>query len=139
MKYEPSRLEILLTKIAFLFYGKSVYRAFANSLPLKGNDRVLDFGCGMGTVAHYTAKMLSRGHLTCLDISERWLNECRKNLRGYGNVTFVQTEFPALENESFDLVYCHFVLGGPILESHCESFSIGILKNKDAALCCGTS
>jgi ubiquinone/menaquinone biosynthesis C-methylase UbiE len=110
MKYEPSRLEILLTKIAFLFYGKSVYRAFANSLPLKGNDRVLDFGCGMGTVAHYTAKMLSRGHLTCLDISERWLNECRKNLRGYGNVTFVQTEFPALENESFDLVYCHFVL-----------------------------
>jgi SAM-dependent methyltransferase len=25
-------------------------------------------------------------------------------------VTFVQTEFPALENESFDLVYCHFVL-----------------------------
>jgi hypothetical protein len=44
MKYEPSRLEILLTKIAFLFYGKSVYRAFANSLPLKGNDRVLDFG-----------------------------------------------------------------------------------------------
>ena len=110
MKYEPSRLEILLTKIAFLFYGKSVYRAFANSLPLKGNDRVLDFGCGMGTVAHYTAKMLSRGHLTCLDISERWLNECRKNLRGYGNVTFVQTEFPVFVYDCFDLVYCHFVL-----------------------------
>ena len=110
MKHEPTRLEIFLTKLAFLFYDKSVYRAFANSLPLKGSDRVLDFGCGMGTVAHYTAKMLSKGHLTCLDISEPWLNECRKNLRGYSNVTFVQTEFPALENESFDLVYCHFVL-----------------------------
>ena len=110
MKYEPSRLEIFLTRIAFLFYGKSVYRAFANSLPLKGSDRVLDFGCGMGTVAHYTAKMLTNGHLTCLDISERWLNECRKNLRAYGNVTFVQTEDPAFENKSFNLVYCHFVL-----------------------------
>lgn len=110
MKYEPSRLEILLTKVAFILYGKSVYQAFAISLPLKDSDRVLDFGCGMGTVARYTAKRLTNGHLTCLDISERWINECRKNLRGYDNVTSVQTEFPALENKSFDLVYCHFVL-----------------------------
>ena len=69
MKYEPSRLEILLTRLAFYFYGKSVYRSFADRLPLKGGERVLDFGCGMGTVAYYVAKRLPLGHLICLDIS----------------------------------------------------------------------
>jgi len=110
MKYEPTLLEIFLTRLAFFLCGKSVYKAFADRLPLKGGERVLDFGCGMGTVAYYAAKKLSHGHLTCLDISERWLNACRKTLRSYGNITFMQCESPVLTNESFDVVYCHFVL-----------------------------
>ena len=80
MKHEPARLELFLTRLAFLLCGKSVYQAFADCLPLNGNERVLDFGCGMGTVAYYAAKKLAHGHLTCLDISERWLNACRKTL-----------------------------------------------------------
>ena len=110
MKYEPTRLEIFLTRLAFLLCGKSVYQAFADRLPLDGRERVLDFGCGMGTVAYYVAKRLPQGHLTCLDISERWLNACRKTLRSYGNITFLQCEAPQLANESFDAAYCHFVL-----------------------------
>jgi ubiquinone/menaquinone biosynthesis C-methylase UbiE len=110
MKHEPARLEIFLTRLAFLIWGRSVYRAFADRLPLKGNERVLDFGCGMGTVAYYVAKKLTRGHLTCLDISGRWLNACRKTLRGYGNVAFLRKEATALAKDSFDAVYCHFVL-----------------------------
>lgn len=110
MKHEPAHLEIFLTRLAFLLYGESVYRAFADRLPLDGGERVLDFGCGMGTVAYYVAKKLPRGHLTCLDISGRWLNACHKTLRGYGNITFRQAESPVFANESFDVVYCHFVL-----------------------------
>jgi hypothetical protein len=53
MKYEPTCLEILLTKLAFVFYGKSVYQSFADSLPLDGGERVLDCGCDMGTVAYW--------------------------------------------------------------------------------------
>jgi len=64
----------------------------------------------MGTVAYYVAKRLSHGKLTCLDISERWLNACRKTLRSYDNIVYRQCESPVLANESFDLVYCHFVL-----------------------------
>lgn len=110
MQHEPARLEIFLTRLAFLLCGKSVYQAFADRLPLNGNERVLDFGCGMGTVAYYAAKKLTHGHLTCLDISERWLNACRKTLRSYGNITFLQSESLMLANESFDVAYCHFVL-----------------------------
>ena len=110
MKYEPTCLEIFLTRLAFLLCGKSVYQAFADRLPLDGGEQVLDFGCGMGTVAHYTARRLTHGHITCLDISERWLKMCRKTLRGFSNVDFVHAETLTLSGDSFDLVYCHFVL-----------------------------
>jgi ubiquinone/menaquinone biosynthesis C-methylase UbiE len=110
MNHEPSQLEIYLTKLAFLVCGKSVYKTFADRLPLGGGEQVLDFGCGMGTVAYYVAKKLPRGHLTCLDISERWLNACRKTLRKFKNITFMHSDASALGKESFDTVYCHFVL-----------------------------
>lgn len=110
MKHEPTHLEIFLTKLAFFLFGKSVYKTFADQLPLDGKEQVLDFGCGMGTVAYYVAKKLPQGHLTCLDISRRWLNACRKTLRSFGNITFLQSEATALVKDSFDAVYCHFVL-----------------------------
>jgi SAM-dependent methyltransferase len=110
MKYEPTYPEIFLTRIALLLYGKPVYKAFADRLPLDGGERVIDFGCGMGTVARYVAKKLSRGQLFCIDISERWLKACRKTLRGFENVVFLEWGSAALANESFDVVYCHFVL-----------------------------
>ena len=112
MRHEPTRLEMLLTKLAFLLYGKPVYQAFVDRLPLCGGERVLDFGCGMGTVAYYAAKKLPHGHLTCLDVSARWLNACRKTMRKYKNVSFLQSDpqSPALVEDSFDAVCCHFVL-----------------------------
>lgn len=110
MQHEPTCLEIFLTKLAFVFFGKSVYQSFADSLSLNGGERVLDFGCGMGTVAYYVAKKLPHGELTCLDISERWLKACRKTLRRFGNIIFLKWETPVLGNKSYDVVFCHFVL-----------------------------
>ena len=128
MIHEPARLEIFLTKLAFFFYGKSVYKAFADRLPLVGNERVLDFGCGMGTVAYYTARRLTDGHLTCIDISERWLKICRKTLRGYKNVTFLHAGAPAQPENSFDMVYCHFVLHD-IADSELEAVVTALVKS----------
>ncbi len=110
MRSEPTYLEMFLTKLAFLFYGRAVYKAFADRLPLHGGERVLDFGCGMGTVAYYVEKKLPRGYLVCLDISERWLKACRKTLRDYENVTILRPEALSLPKDSFDVAYCHFVL-----------------------------
>lgn len=110
MTYEPGHMEIFLTKLAFLFFGKSVYRSFADRLPLVGGERVLDFGSGMGTVAYYVAKRVPYGSVTCLDISARWMNACRRTLRAYGNVVFLQGTYTLLENEGYDVAYCHFVL-----------------------------
>ncbi len=110
MNHEPTYFEILLTKLAFRLYGKPVYKAFADCIPINGGEKVLDFGCGMGTVAYYVAKRLANGQLTCLDISRRWMDVCRKTLKSYDNITYLQAEFPKLPENSFDVVYCHFVL-----------------------------
>lgn len=112
MSYEPPYLEIFLTRLAFLFYGKRVYKTYADRLPLRGDEAVLDFGSGLGTVAHYIALRLSQGRLTCVDISAKWLSACRKTLQRYPDVLFHRGEVYALplSRESFDLIYCHFVL-----------------------------
>lgn len=110
MVNEPTGLEMFLTKLAFLFYGRSIYKAFADRLPLAGSERVLNFGCGSRSVAYYVAQRLPHGHLTCLDISVRRLNACRKTLKGYGNVSFLCADASATTARAFDVVYCHFVL-----------------------------
>jgi len=119
MKHEPTCLDIFLTRLAFFIYGKAVYQSFAERLPLEGWERVLDFGCGMGTVAYYAAKKLPYGQLTCLDVSRRWLDACRKTLRSYGNILYLHGGYPLLASESFDVAYCHFVLHD-IAESELE-------------------
>ncbi|NLF28586.1 MAG: class I SAM-dependent methyltransferase [Clostridiales bacterium] len=95
-----------MTRLALRLFGRAVYGEYANRLPLLGDEMVLDFGCGMGTVAHYVAAKLPQGHLTCADISDRWLDACRKTLRGRANVSFES----AIPKGPFDLIYCHFVL-----------------------------
>ena len=119
---------MFLTKLAFTFYGKSVYKVFADRLPLHGSEQVLDFGCGMGTVAYYVAQRLTSGHLTCLDVSERWLSACRRTLRGYRNLSFLHSEAPELPQDSFDVVCCHFVLHD-IAESELKTVLPSLVKS----------
>lgn len=112
MNLEPSLLEIALTKLAFVIAGEPVYKEYADSIPINGNENVLDFGSGMGTVASFVVQRLPDGHLTCYDVSERWLNACRKNLRRVTNVSYHKGETATigLKEESFDIIYCHYVL-----------------------------
>lgn len=107
---EPSYLRIFISKLLFFLYRKSVYEKFANRLPIEGNEQVLDFGCGMGSVAYYVTKKLPYGHLTCFDISKKWLKVCRKTMSKYKNVTFINSDFINLSSNCFDIIYCHFVL-----------------------------
>lgn len=111
MNQEPSVLEQFITKLAFLSFSKVVYKDFADRLPLLGNERVLDFGCGMGTVAYYAVKRLPQGQLTCVDSSERWIRACQRTLRKNRNITIQLFDSKSFELlEGFDLIYCHFVL-----------------------------
>ncbi len=113
MSYEPSTMEICLT----LGIGAIIapcYRSYVNSLPLQEDEKVLDFGSGSGILSRHLAARLARGggHLTCVDISSRWMKVIRNTLRRFDNVSYqlghiTQVDLP---DASFDTILIHFVL-----------------------------
>ena len=107
---EPARLEVVWKRLLFCLRKPKDLRDFARRLNLSGDERVMDYGCGMGAIAFFTVKRLPRGHLVCVDASQRWLNACKRTLRGYEGVDVCLPDEPGLKSGSFDLIYCHFTL-----------------------------
>ncbi|KAK5996711.1 putative methyltransferase C1B3.06c [Cladobotryum mycophilum] len=107
------------------------WRTAANSaaylLPhLKPHMRILDIGCGPGTITvDYASAYVPQGHVTGLEKAGEVLTQAR-NLakeKGVENVDFVEGDANALafEDETFDVVVCHQVL------QHVKD-PVGILK-----------
>lgn len=111
MQHEPSKREVALTKFFLHTPARSIYRSFADSIPLQGHESVLDFGSGYGTVAKWIAPRLRSGQLTCADISSLWQAECRKHLAKFENISYFNDDIYQLDaSEQFDIIYAHFVL-----------------------------
>lgn len=81
---------------------------------LATGQRVLDIGCGLGTITLDLARRVAPGQVTGLDREERLLPQARAAARqaGIGNVTFVAGDAYHLDypDRSFDVVHAHQVL-----------------------------
>lgn len=67
--------------------------AVLDRLPLAGDERVLDAGCGSGRVTEMLLARLPRGRVVALDASAPMLEEARRRLAGQVNrVEFVQAD-----------------------------------------------
>ncbi|NIV34621.1 MAG: methyltransferase domain-containing protein, partial [Anaerolineae bacterium] len=112
--HEPGKMEVWLTMLAGKLFGRSVYEPYVNSLGLRGDEKVLDFGSGAGTPAQLIAGKLAEGSgtLTCVDVSQVWIKTAQKRLQAYSNVTFLSGEISDLDvpDESHDIVFIHFVI-----------------------------
>jgi trans-aconitate 2-methyltransferase len=65
-------------------------RAVLDRLPLDGNERVLDAGCGSGRVTELLAERLPGGHIVALDASAAMVEAARERLAPFGDrVEFV--------------------------------------------------
>ncbi|WP_166432437.1 class I SAM-dependent methyltransferase [Lacrimispora amygdalina] len=91
-----------------------IYKKYINQLGIKGNETILDFGSGSGAGSRHLAKKLykSNGHLTCVDISEFWMNKAKLRMRNYNNVDFFIGQLPELQlnEKSFDIIYIFYAL-----------------------------
>jgi trans-aconitate 2-methyltransferase len=76
--------------------------AVLETLELRGDERVLDAGCGSGRLTEELLKRIPRGELVALDSSAEMLAQARQRLGGRPNVEFAQA---SLEN---------FTLGAPV-------------------------
>jgi trans-aconitate 2-methyltransferase len=60
-------------------------RAVLDRLPLRGDERVLDAGCGSGRVTEALAERLPDGHVVALDASPSMIDACRARLERFGD------------------------------------------------------
>ena len=81
---------------------------------LKPGDRVLDFGCGPGTITVGLARAVEPGEVHGIDMEESQIAMARSAAEagGHANVTFHLGDVTALpfEDNSFEVAHCHAVL-----------------------------
>jgi ubiquinone/menaquinone biosynthesis C-methylase UbiE len=110
---EPSAIEVAVNPFLNRTLLAPYHNALVRRLKLHGGENVLDYGSGCGVLSAKIARALQpNGKLTCVDISQLWLETARHELRRYAHVSFCLGEIGALglEPASFDLVFMHFVL-----------------------------
>jgi SAM-dependent methyltransferase len=108
----PSLLEKGAEAIAFRLTAFA-YRRYARSLPLTGNERVLDFGCGGGSLSRFLAPRLEEGGLlVCYDRHPLWTRKARRRLGERRNLLCVSGDPGRIRvrKDFFDIAVVHFVL-----------------------------
>jgi SAM-dependent methyltransferase len=94
-------------------YGPGTRRVLLDA-GLRRGMRVADLGCGVGMVTAQLADLVGpEGHVVGIDSSGAQLAQARGRLSsGRGNTRFVEASAAdtGLPRESFDLVYCRFLL-----------------------------
>ena len=111
---EPSNASIRIHEFFWLKLMKAYYRKFVDSFHLKGDEKVLDFGCGPGSASKFIAQILEKGggELTCLDLSPAWIGRAKKHLSKFSKVEYFAGDIRKWEekNNYFDAVAIHFIL-----------------------------
>jgi ubiquinone/menaquinone biosynthesis C-methylase UbiE len=90
-----------------------IYDPYIRSFGLRGDEKILDFGCGGGTGSKCLLKFLDKnGHLTCVDTSDYWINRAKKRLSKFTNVELIAGDIRELPipNHTFDIITLMHVL-----------------------------
>ncbi len=109
----PSRIEVFLHGLVEHYLLSPWYRAYAESLGLRGDERVVELGSGSGALSRHLARCLGGGgRLTCVDLSATWMAVARRRLRGLDNVAFQVGDAArlGLPQRAFDAAVIHFTL-----------------------------
>jgi ubiquinone/menaquinone biosynthesis C-methylase UbiE len=109
----PPLVEILLDRTLRPLMAESVYGRHLQECEIRGDEQVLDFGCGSGLGARVIVKRLTRGGaVTCVDISDFWLAAARRRLRSFPNVSILKGDIRKIDlpGSMFDLVFIHRVI-----------------------------
>jgi 2-polyprenyl-3-methyl-5-hydroxy-6-metoxy-1,4-benzoquinol methylase len=111
---DPSKITIVVHEFFWFKVIKGYYRNFVHSIELKGDEKVLDFGCGPGAASKFIALKLEKGggELTCFDISEKWIERAKKNLSRFSNVKFYVEDIRTWDEKKnyYDTVIVHIML-----------------------------
>lgn len=115
----PSLIFVIEDKIknliGSLYYGEEIRR-----LKLKGDENILDFGCGGGVASLNLVRYLNQnGRLLAVDTAEYWARIAAKRLRKYSNAECRSGDIRTmnLPPMSFDIIVIFHVLHDIIQEN----------------------
>jgi ubiquinone/menaquinone biosynthesis C-methylase UbiE len=103
----PSALFVLEDRLKAFLGGPLLYNPYYRTFRLRGDENVLDFGCGGGAGSRCLANLLkSGGRLFCIDISGYWITVAEKRLAKYANVECRAGDIRTMEiaDASFDVI-----------------------------------
>lgn len=92
---ENANIYILERKTSFTIL-KSFYRHFLLTNEFKESVKVLDLGCGDGTITKELLSEYDQMKVTLVDGSSEMLENARKNLKNHKNMTFIHKTFQEL-------------------------------------------
>jgi SAM-dependent methyltransferase len=83
-----------------------------NQLPLRGDEKVLDAGCGTGSFLFPLAKRLPKGEIIGIDLVPEMITYIKEKLSPNSNIQVQQADIINLPfaDETFDIVMANFVL-----------------------------
>jgi ubiquinone/menaquinone biosynthesis C-methylase UbiE len=112
---EPEKAPVY-DKMGVIFATRNVAKCCAYLQPhIKPTSRILDVGCGTGSITVDLARHVPQGHVVGIDISSDSLAQATSLAKAQGitNVEFMQSDahaIRALSDDSFDIVHSHMVL-----------------------------
>jgi len=134
---EPNRLLAAFQAFTYRIISHTYYRPYIESLGLRGDERVLEYGSGPGAMSKLLAQALPNGHLTCVDISRVWMGYMKKVAGKYQNIDLMHGDIADLDipAESYDAVFIHYVIHDVPAGIQREKMSIILSKLRKGGKC----
>jgi ubiquinone/menaquinone biosynthesis C-methylase UbiE len=112
LSLEPSSFSIYLQQALRPIRKRYLKYSYVNNLPVETDYKLLDYGSGIGIMAELFAKRIHDGEITCVDISGRYMDKAKQNLRSFNNVSFHHGQLNNLNSldTDFDAINIHNVL-----------------------------
>lgn len=91
---------------------------------LKSDSKILEIGCGIGTLTQLIAQCCNRGSIVATDISDESIQHAKINLNRFKNITFLVTDMiDFVYDDKFDFIILPDVLEHIPVQQHDNLFS----------------
>lgn len=96
-----------------IFKGLLAGAYYQGKLPIKPGDKnkkVLDLGCGLGSLTVFLSALFKDHDIYAVERSKSFLDYAEQNVPNAGNINFYCQHFEDYSNRNFDFILCSHVL-----------------------------